>query len=142
MVNLRDPTETPAALTLPRDPYDRPEWKDFNAYEALLRTFKSFSPREVLKLMSPQVPPVTQKEVTFNCLLAVSDWQSITEDLEQHMRRLQSQATESLEKPTLEALGAFRRTLAAVRVSIANNEEQMLLATGMATVRSVSRQVS
>lgn len=58
------------------------------------------------------------------------------------MRRLQSQATESLEKPTLEALGAFRRTLAAVRVSIANNEEQMLLATGMATVRSVSRQVS
>ena len=132
----------PTFPTLPRDPYDRPEWRGFNACEALLRTFKNFSPREVLKLMSPQDPPVAPQAVLFHCLLSVSDWQSITEDLEHDMRRLQSQATESLDKKTLEALGAFNRILASARVAIANNEKEMLISTGMATMRSVGRQVS
>jgi hypothetical protein len=127
---------------LPKDPYDRPEWKGFGAYETLLRTFKNFPPREVLELMSPKIPPTEPNGTMFHYLLSVSDWQSITEDLEHDMRRLQSQATESLDKKMLEALGAFRRILAAARVSIANNEKQMLLATGMATVGSVGRQVS
>jgi len=108
--------------TLPKDPYDRPEWKGFSAYETLLRMFRNFSPREVLKLMSPQIPPIAPNETKFHCLLSVSDWQSITEDLEHDMRRLQSQATQSLDKKTLETLGAFRRIVAAARISIANNE--------------------
>ena len=141
-VNIRDPEMTPTFPTLPKDPYDRPEWKGFNAREALLRTFKNFSPRGVLKLMSPQHPPVARQALLFHCLLSVSDWQSIIEDLEHDMRRLQSQATESLAKETLEALGAFRRILASARVAIANNEKEMLISTGMATMRSVGRQVS
>lgn len=132
----------PGFPTLPRDPYDRPEWQGFNAYESLLRAFKSFPARDVLKLMSPQDPPVAQLEATFHCLLNVSDWQSIIEDLERNMRRLQSRATESLEKNTLEDLGAFRRKLAAALESIADDEARMLIATGMATMRSVGRQVS
>jgi predicted extracellular nuclease len=91
--------------------------------------------------MTPQPTPALRLKGTFHCLLIVSDWQSIIEDLEQDMRRLQSQAPESRDKTTLEAMGAFRRILAAARVSIANNERQMLLATGMATRRIVGRQV-
>lgn len=92
--------------------------------------------------MVPQARSVARREITFHCLLAVSDWQSITEDLENDMRRLQSKATEPLDKATLEALGAFRRILAAARVSLANDERQMLFAAGKATVASVGRQVS
>ena len=91
--------------------------------------------------MSRQDSLVAQLEAKFHYLLNVSDWQSIIEDLERNLRRLQSRATESLEKKTLEDLGAFRRKVAATRESIADDEARMLVATGMATMRSVGRQV-
>jgi hypothetical protein len=119
------------------DPYGRSEWKGFNGYKSLWRVLRYFSAREALKFMGPQSPPVGPRHGTFHCLLAISDWQSIIEDLERDMRRLQSQATQSLEKTTLEAMGLFRRRLAATRESIADNDLHSLLATGTTTVRNI-----
>jgi len=64
------------------DPYDRrPKWSGFDAYDTLMRTFKYFSPREVLKLMSTKVLPDAENGATFHCLLVVSDWQFFVEEL-------------------------------------------------------------
>lgn len=96
--------------------------------------------------MSPQTPAMARQNATFYCLLAVSDWQSVTEHLERNMRRLRSQTTEPLEtaieKATLKDLAAFRRKLAAPRESIADDRTQLLVATGTVTARSADRQVS
>lgn len=69
------------------------------------------------------------------------EWQCIIEDLRGEMRDLQSKATESLEKNTLDLLGTFRRKLAASRGALAASETQLLLAIGTATMRQVRREV-
>ena len=140
--NLRDTTRKHTFPTLPNDPYNRPDWEGINPYEMLRRTLTNFPAREVMEFMTSETSSTGLKKTIFHCLLTVSDWQSIADDFEGDLRRLQSQATKSLEKKTLEALGAFRRTVATAREYIADNEAQMILATGMATLRSVGKQVS
>jgi hypothetical protein len=120
--------------------FDRP-WRGFNASEALLRTLENFAPREVLKLMISQEPPIVHKEAIFHSLLTVIEWQCIIDDLRGEMRDLQSKATESLEKITLDLMGTFRRKLAASREALAASETQLLLAIGTATMRQVRREV-
>jgi hypothetical protein len=91
--------------------------------------------------MIPQEPPIVLKEAIFHSLLTVIEWQCIIEDLRGEMRDLQSKATESLEKTTLDLLGTFRRKLAASREALAASETQLLLAIGTATMRQVRREV-
>ena len=136
---MRQADRNSTSPALAKDPNDDPEWERFDAYSTLIRTFKAFPPREVLNLMSIKVPPNVKSDSTFHCLLVVSDWQFLVDQLE---RVLQSFATKSLDKTTLAQMGSFRRKIAAARESIADNEAQMLLATGMATKNNVGGLVS
>ena len=120
------------------DPCDRVVWAYFYPRKTLLSTFEVFSPRGVVKLMT-QPLSVQRRNYIFQCLLTSSDWQSTIGTLEREMRRLQSQAIESLEKEALVAMGTFRRKLAAARESIA--DDSMLAASRLATTRRVSREV-
>jgi hypothetical protein len=124
-----------------RDPFDRP-WRDFNFSEALLRILENFAPREVIKLMTSQEPPIVSREAIFHSLLTVIEWQCIIDNLRGEMRNLQFKATESLEKTTLDLMGSFRRKLAASREALAASETQLLLAIGTATMRQVRREVN
>jgi hypothetical protein len=139
---MRKADRNSTSPTLAKDPNDAPEWSGFDAYRTLTRTFETFPPREVLNLMSIKVPPNVKSDSTFHCLLVVSDWQFLVDELEREIRNLQSLATKSLDKTTLVDMGSFRRKIAAARESIADNEAQMLLATGMATKKNVGGLVS
>jgi len=141
-INMRETGKITTHPPLAKDPYNRPEWSGFDAYDTLMRTFEYFSPREVLKLMSTKVLPDARSGDIFHCLLVVSDWQFFVEELERKLRNLQSRATESLDRTMLKEMGAFRRILAAARETIADNEAQMLLTTGMATKINIGGMVS
>ncbi|GAB7328049.1 hypothetical protein MBLNU13_g00094t1 [Cladosporium sp. NU13] len=136
-VNKRETVKNSTYPALAKNPKDTQEWSFFDAYGTLTRTFEAFSPREVLKLMSIKVPPTVKSDSTFHCLLVVSDWQFLVDDLEREIRNLQSRATESLDKKTLTDMTSSRRQIADARENIADNEAQMLLATGMATKKNI-----
>jgi hypothetical protein len=141
-INIRDTGKDSSWPALAKDPWDGVVWRGFEPITTLLRTFDHFLPHEVLNLMSTKATPGVRLDATFHCLLVVSDWQFLVDRMECMLRELQSLASGSLDKTTLDDMGSFRRILAAARESIADNETQMLLATGMATKRNVGGLVS
>lgn len=100
----------------------------------LRRLLVNFPHQDVLELMINR-----RKQPLFHWLLTVSEWQFV---IDQHERRLRALGRETLGKETLNKLGELRRALADSREVIAENERQMLLATGIATLRNVGAIVS
>jgi hypothetical protein len=123
-VNVRDAAKNSSSPALPKDPHDRESWRGFKPITSLLRTFDCFSPHEILNFMSTKTTPDDKRDATFHCLLVVSDWQFLVDEMERKMRELQSLASWSVDKTTLNDMRAFRRILAAARETIADNETQ------------------
>jgi hypothetical protein len=118
----------PSGLVLPSYPHESPKLpngKIFDPGNALRRAFGNFITLVVVKLMT-QYHGLSIVDPTFLGLLVVSEAQSIVLQLERDMRRLQSRATKVLERPALEAMGAFRRTLAGLRELISDTKMHMM----------------
>lgn len=114
---------------MPTDPYYNrltlPNSKVYSPYDTLQRAFVNFPPLAVVDFMSKQVIQAS-RTAHFHHLLMTSEWRSIIYYLEHDLRRLQSQLIGSLERSTLEAMGAFRRVLADSREVLASNEAEMM----------------
>lgn len=113
----------------------------FDAYEVLRRLSANFSLRDVLVYMCRQPLRRSHEDASFHCLIVVSEWQSIVEDIERDMRHLQSQAAESKTRTALLRLSKFRRILAGTRESIADDSLRLRLLTRKAVLEIISMQV-
>lgn len=113
----------------------------FDAYEILRRLSANFSLRDVLVYICRQPVRRVHEDASFHCLIVVSEWQSIVEDIERDMRHLQSQAAESKTRTALLRLSKFRRILAGTRESIADDSLRLRLLTRKAVLEYISMQV-
>lgn len=143
LVNTKDMVKD----SFPVLPFNRTDQADsldglaFDAYEILRRLSANFSLRDVLVWLCRQPLRRSHEDASFHCLIVVSEWQSIIEDIERDMRHLQSQTAKSMTRTSLLELSRFRRILAGTRNSIADDSSRLRLFTRKTVLENICMQV-